>query len=208
MFLWYITYILHCVSTTQSQTFLHHIFDPLYPSLTLLNSFPSGNHCAVFLCLGVSVFLASLLLQFSIPHMNEIIWFLTFSVWLFSHSLVFSRPIHVVTNGHISSFHLLYYKFPSEHMWSVCSKPHPLSWWFAGNLWTSKACTCITQSLPPSSNCNRVQPRGGPQIGICNGVKNSRCPGNIRKIYRMSSPPQAWPGGKDTCSRAIESCFA
>ena len=29
----------------------------------------------------------------------------------------------------------------------------------------------------------RVQPRGGPQIGICNGVQNSRCPGNIRKIY-------------------------
>ena len=24
---------------------------------------------------------------------------------------------------------------------------------------------------------------GGPQIGICNGVQNSGCPGNIRKIY-------------------------
>ena len=24
---------------------------------------------------------------------------------------------------------------------------------------------------------------GGPQIGICNGVQNSRCPGNIRNIY-------------------------
>ena len=23
----------------------------------------------------------------------------------------------------------------------------------------------------------------GPQIGICNGVQNSRCPGNTRKIY-------------------------
>ena len=28
-----------------------------------------------------------------------------------------------------------------------------------------------------------MQPRGGHQIGICNGVQNSRCPGNIRKIY-------------------------
>ena len=28
-----------------------------------------------------------------------------------------------------------------------------------------------------------MQPRGGPQIGICNGVQNSKCPGNIRKIY-------------------------
>ena len=56
-----------------SQIFLHHIFDPLYPSLTPLNSFPSGNHCAVFLCLGVFVFLGFVLLCFSIPHMNEII---------------------------------------------------------------------------------------------------------------------------------------
>ena len=31
--------------------------------------------------------------------------------------------------------------------------------------------------------CNRGQPTGGPQIGICNGVQNSRCPGNIRKKY-------------------------
>ena len=28
-----------------------------------------------------------------------------------------------------------------------------------------------------------MQPREGPQIGICNGVQNSQCPGNIRKIY-------------------------
>ena len=30
--------------------------------------------------------------------------------------------------------------------------------------------------------CNRVQPRGG-QTGICNGVQNSGCSGNIRKKY-------------------------
>ena len=56
--------------------------------------------------------------------------------------------------------------------------------------------------------CNRVQPRGGPQIGICNGVQNSRCPGNIRNIYiGCPHPPQAWAGGRDTWSRAIQSCF-
>ena len=31
-------------------------------------------------------------------------------------------------------------------------------------------------------NCNRVQP-GEPQVGICNGVRNLGCPGNILKIY-------------------------
>ena len=32
-------------------------------------------------------------------------------------------------------------------------------------------------------DCNRAQPRGGPQRGICNGVQNSTCPGNTRTIY-------------------------
>ena len=49
---------------------------------------------------------------------------------------------------------------------------------------------------------------GGAQIGICNGVQNSGCSGNIReKMYMMSSPPPVWAGGWDTWSRAIESCF-
>ena len=30
---------------------------------------------------------------------------------------------------------------------------------------------------------SRVQPRGGPQEGICDGVLDSGCPGNIRKMY-------------------------
>ena len=43
---------------------------------------------------------------------------------------------------------------------------------------------------------SRVQPRGGPQEGICNGVQNSRCPGNIRKIYiKCSHPHKPEPGG-------------
>ena len=40
-----------------------------------------------------------------------------------------------------------------------------------------------TLTRPSTSFYNRVQPRGGPQIGICKGVQNSRCPGNLRKIY-------------------------
>ena len=34
--------------------------------------------------------------------MNEIIWLLTFSVWLILLSIIFSRSNHVVTNGSIS----------------------------------------------------------------------------------------------------------
>ena len=137
----------------------------VYLTLFTLHSPPSTPFLLVitglFFCVWEFLFFLVLCYcWFYIPHMNEITWFLTFSVWLISHSLVFSRPIHIVTNGHISSFHLLYYKFPSEDRWSVCSKPHPISWWFAGNIWTSKACTCITQSLPPShivTECSQEQ---------------------------------------------------
>ena len=45
---------------------------------------------------------------------------------------------------------------------------------------------------------NRVQPRGGPQEGICNGVQSSRCPGNIRKMF-VGCPyphrPEPWGMG-------------
>ena len=45
---------------------------------------------------------------------------------------------------------------------------------------------------------NGVQPRRGPQIGICNGVQNSRCPGNIRKIYIGCSHPHKPEVGEGT----------
>ena len=47
-------------------------------------------------------------------------------------------------------------------------------------------------------NCDwsRVQPRGGPQEGICNGVQDSGCPGNIRKMYiGCPHPYRPEPGG-------------
>ena len=36
--------------------------------------------------------------------MSEIVWYLSFSVWLISHGIVSSRSIHVVVSGKISFF--------------------------------------------------------------------------------------------------------
>ena len=47
-------------------------------------------------------------------------------------------------------------------------------------------------------NCNRVQSRGGPQTRIYNGVQNSRCPGNIRKIYMGCPHPHKLELGEGT----------
>ena len=45
-----------------------------------------------------------LLLSFYIPHMSEIIWLLTFYVWLISLNMIFSRSIHMLANGNIVSY--------------------------------------------------------------------------------------------------------
>ena len=43
---------------------------------------------------------------------------------------------------------------------------------------------------------SRVQPIGGPQERICNGVQDSGCPGNIRKMYvGCPHPHKPEPGG-------------
>ena len=52
-----------------------------------------------------------------------------------------------------------------------------------GSLVLHRELLTLTESDLEGYTRNRVQPRGRPQIGICNGVQNSRCPGNIRKIY-------------------------
>ena len=68
--------------------------------------------------------------------------------------------------------------------------------------------TLRTLPFRPLSQWSRVQPRGRPQEGICNGVQNSRCPGNIRKyIYGVLTPTSLRQRGWDTWNRAIQRCF-
>ena len=43
---------------------------------------------------------------FQIPHISEIIWYFSFSVWLISFSIIPTRSIHVVANGKILFFFL------------------------------------------------------------------------------------------------------
>ena len=79
----------------------NHLLSPyIWPPLPCTTPYhlPSGSHHTV-VC--VSEF------QFYIPHMSEIICFVAFSDWLISFSIIFSRSVHVVTNGNISSFHLV-----------------------------------------------------------------------------------------------------
>ena len=51
--------------------------------------------------------------------------------------------------------------------------------------------------------------QGGPQIGICNGVHSSGCPGNTKK-YRMSSTPTGlnWGMGRMEQGHWELSCIA
>ena len=85
--------VLHSVPTPQCQVIFYHcIFVPLY--LLLPHTSPS---------LWTTNILLSVLSLFYIPHMSEIIWFLTF-FYLTLLRMISSRSIHVVTSGSISSF--------------------------------------------------------------------------------------------------------
>ena len=64
-------------------------------------SFPSGNHLFVLCIYGsVSVILVHC---FVIPHISEMIQYMSFFVWFISLSIIFSRSI-CAKNGKISSF--------------------------------------------------------------------------------------------------------
>ena len=78
-----------------------HVHEPFFlfaQSLHLLTMPPTS--CHLFSSMSLSLF--CLLIQFvhQIPHMSEIIWYLSFSDWLISLSIMFfSRFIHTVAKG-------------------------------------------------------------------------------------------------------------
>ena len=82
---------------------VHECFFLLVQSLHPLNYPFQLSSCSPFMSLS----LFSLLVQFvyEIPHIGEIIWYFSFSDWLISLSIMFSRSIYTVTNGKIFFFH-------------------------------------------------------------------------------------------------------
>ena len=55
----------------------------------------------VLVCIGLLLWL---FIYLCISHVSEIIWYLSFSIWFISLSMILSRSIHVVTNGKTSCF--------------------------------------------------------------------------------------------------------
>ena len=74
------------------------------PLLCAPPTLTSGNYHTV-VSMSFSLFLFFICcLQFYIPHLNEIMWFLTFSVQFIQLNIISSRSIHAVVNSSISSF--------------------------------------------------------------------------------------------------------
>ena len=102
---------------------------------------PSPPPRAVSLSMSLSFF--CLLVQFvhSIPHMSEIIWYLPFSDWLISLSIMFSRSIHTVTKGKI-----FFFFFYIRVIFHCVNAPHflsthlPMDTWLLPNLGDCKSC--------------------------------------------------------------------
>ena len=95
----------YSVFTTKSLVSIHHrTADPPLLILPFPHLFPLVTPiCSLYLrvCLCLVLFVP---LFFQIPHMSEIIWYLSFSAWLTLLSIIPSMSIHV-KNGKISSFY-------------------------------------------------------------------------------------------------------
>ena len=79
-----------------------------------------------FLFIDKFIFFKNFINFFYILHISDIIWYLSFSVWLTSLSMIISRSIHVASNGIIS---FLFYGSAIFHCIYV-PRLHPfLCWW-------------------------------------------------------------------------------
>ena len=71
---------------------------------------PLASVCSLYLCVSFCFMFVRLYIYVNgteyiyIPHISEIIQYLSFSVWLISLSIIPSMSIHVVTNGNILFF--------------------------------------------------------------------------------------------------------
>ena len=76
-----------------------------YPNLAHLSSHSKLVITGLF-STSMSLFLLCYIHSFifCIPHMNDIIQYLSFFVWLISLSIIFSKSIHIASNGRISFF--------------------------------------------------------------------------------------------------------
>ena len=103
--------VLHCVPTTQSQTFLHHhIFDPLYPLLPLLPFL-----LVTTILLSMTSFLTNFPLQLARGRKQ--------STRTFGYSLIClcdCRKLHVSWSSHTSTP-----MQPHRHLYSLASS----AWW-------------------------------------------------------------------------------
>ena len=139
------------ITTTNLAAISHHTVDPLHPLHAPLTLLFFGNHKSSF-CVyefGSALFLlfpCFLLFFFLIPHMSEIIWYLSFFTWHISSSiiLIHSRSLllqftglyffygsvtfHINTHTH-TPHHL--YLFTHQHAVSIsCGNGHSSAWWW------------------------------------------------------------------------------
>ena len=125
----YIFHVLHLISLTHMFCHCKFVnFPHLFHSFLAL---PSGNQSPVFLFICVFFFFFFFSVWwfvcfiFKIPHISEIVWYLSFSVLLISLSIIPSRSIHAVTNSKNSFFFYGWVIFHCiNHIFSIHSSIH------------------------------------------------------------------------------------
>ena len=83
------------------------------PTLSQSNSLPLGNHQSILLCpwfcfCSIDRFFCVI---FYTPHISDTMWYLSFSFWFTSLSMIISSFIHVAANGIIPLFFMAEWSF-------------------------------------------------------------------------------------------------
>ena len=104
-------------------------FSHLFHSSPYTLSWQSPICCLYLWICFCFVMLVHLIFFFLIPCISKIIWYLCFSVWFISLSIIPSRSMHVVTNGKISLFYgwVMFHSSLSIHL-SVGTLTASISW--------------------------------------------------------------------------------
>ena len=90
--------------TTHSMCHSLYLLTPTFHSILPPSPVPIGNHTSIlYVCESLFVSSIGSFVIFYMPCINDVIWYLSFSVWLTSLGMI-STCIHVEANGIISFF--------------------------------------------------------------------------------------------------------
>ena len=109
---------------------------------------------------SISVYLYLFIMFLKIPHISDIIWYLSFSVWLTSLSIIISRSIHsaaILFYGWVIFYCVCMYAYMSHLLYPLICSTRPRSPWDSLGKNTGVGCHLLLQCMKVKSESEVAQ---------------------------------------------------